>query len=141
MAVAAGIIGMALAFAIACGNWAIPNDTAILQPTDTPLPQPITIVAPTPTLNPTVEAQKSIDAVLYIVDNEWRIKGPDVAMFCQGRYSLERAYVLRIDLAGFTGRVADGGYVGTPEWHTEILRLAEELEDVLAKITRYCYKP
>ena len=36
LAVAAGIIGVALAFAIACGNWAIPNDTAILQPTDTP---------------------------------------------------------------------------------------------------------
>lgn len=96
---------------------------------------------------------EAAQAVRYIADNKHRIAGIGIRNLCDGRYSLAAADELRIDIAGFEGRLVDRGHraLGAPmettsfdgwepDLHRDVRDLASRLEKEAANIVNYCMK-
>ena len=118
-----------------------PDPTATHQSTATPIPTP----------DPTKQMNEAMEAVRYIADNKDYIRG--MGTLCDGRYSLEDANELSIDIAGFEGLLVDRGHrePGKPleetsfdgwghDLHQDAQELAKQLENEKANIIQYCMR-
>lgn len=110
-----------------------PSLTPAFTPAHTIAPPPVRRLTRTP--NPTVEMEKSIEAVAYIINWEYKT-GFD---YLCDNYSLEkRIWDWEDDLTRLELRSTDESYIGTAKWHKEIRALARELETLVAYIDREC---
>lgn len=131
--------------------------TATSSPTSTTTPTPTIQLRPTFTPIPTPDTTKqmadAMEAVQFIATNKHYIGGIGTRNLCHGRYSLDAADELRVDIAGFEGRLVDKGHrelgAGLEEtsfdgWEPELRRtarnLARRLEKEVGNIIQHCYK-
>ena len=128
------------AMLLASGCLIEPDATPTSTPFPTSTPQPTPTPSPPPT--PTQLMDERTVAVLYVVDNLWRISTLDVSKLCEGKSVMSRIRAWHLDWFRVQDKVesSGAGFAGlSPGWHNEIRRLAKELEYLIGQVMRSCY--
>lgn len=72
--------------------------------------------------------------------NVHHLQDSDVRRLCYGQYSMDRADTILADLAELDVRVDNNpNFFESPEWNSELMRIEQELKEVVPQIFEECF--